>query len=126
MDRNEARTLFQEAGLTYGDVTEEDIGLLREMVKSELEIYKASGDDHAIAMDMTLSTPRKKDTHVLKRTGLKSARIQVDGSYFKRREAITFSETGFIGFGGELDDKNVAPILSAFAHWVRQKKEKTN
>ncbi|TQK75163.1 hypothetical protein FB479_101775 [Brevibacillus sp. AG162] len=64
---------------------------------------------------MKVSKPRVKDVKILK-SGPKHAQIQIDGSYFSRREGITFSQTGFIGFGGGFSDVNVQPILKAFVN----------
>lgn len=116
MDRNEAREYFKKSGLNYEIITSEDIKTLSEILSNELNEYHINGGDHAKQMDLKVSKLRVKDVKVLK-SGLKYARLQVDGSYFRRREAITFSQTGFIGFGGELDDKNVRPILKAFCKW---------
>lgn len=116
MDREQARKHFAESELSYADVNEQDVYRLSSILSEELSSYLVSGGEHAQGMGLKPSKLRKKDIYVLKR-GLKSARIQVDGSYFKRREAITFSQTGFIGFAGEFDDKNTQPILQAFIRW---------
>lgn len=124
MTRDEAREYFQKCGLDYSKITLEDIYRLVAFVSEELRLYFQNGGEKAKNMNMTVSMLRKKDVKVLKRSGLKYARIQVDGSYFKRREGITFSQTGFIGFGGELDSTNVQPILKAFIRWCDCVKEK--
>ncbi len=125
LNREKAREYFQRCDLDYSMVALDDIDKLVQMVSEELQSYLKFGGEHAKGMDMKASKLRKKDVKVLK-DGLQYARIQVDGSYFKRREAITFSSTGFIGFGGELDDKNVAPILKAFCKWCDYVSEKSN
>lgn len=117
MERAQARDYFKNKGLSYAVLTEEDIKLLGIMLAEELFSYLMNGGNHARQMSMKVSTFRKKDVKVLKKTGLKYARIQIDGSYFKRREGITFSQTGFIGFGCEFSDVNVQPILKAFCKW---------
>lgn len=119
LDRNEAREHFKNSGLNYEILNAEHIKSLSDILSSELDNYYVNGGEHAKQMDLKLSKSRVKDVKVLK-SGLKYARLQVDGSYFKRREAITFSQTGFIGFGGELDDKNVQPILIAFCRWCNE------
>jgi len=40
------------------------------------------------------------------------------GTYFDRREVITFCDSGFIGFCGEADRENEKPILRAFGEWL--------
>lgn len=116
VEREHAREHFQRCDLDYSMITLEDINKLIDMVSEELQSYLGYGGEHSKQMDMKVSKLRKKDVKVLK-NGLQYARIQIDGSYFKRREAITFSSTGFIGFGGELSDVNVQPILKAFCRW---------
>lgn len=116
MDRNEAREHFKNLGLTYSNLTKEDITALRDILAAELLSYLSYGGEHAQQMNMKVSKLRIKDVKALK-SGLKQARIQIDGSYFSRREGITFSKTGFIGFGGEFSDVNVQPILKAFVRW---------
>ncbi|WP_141433713.1 hypothetical protein [Bacillus sp. 03113] len=116
MDRNRAREHFKNLDLSYSSLKEEDINKLTAILSEELLSYLEYGGEHAQQMNMKVSKARKKDVKVLK-SGLQYARIQIDGSYFKRREGITFSQTGFIGFGGEFSDVNVEPILKAFCKW---------
>lgn len=44
--------------------------------------------------------------------------IDCKGTYFNSREAITFCDSGYIGFCGEADSENEIPILTAFAEWL--------
>lgn len=105
------REKFKDIGLSYQKINEEHIQMLRIFLAKELEIF--DGD-----LKMKLSAPRKKDVKVLKRSGLQYAVIEVDASYFSRREAITFSSTGFIGFAGWASDYNVVPFANAFEKWL--------
>lgn len=123
LTRNQGREFFE--GLDYQDILESDIYYLVEILKSELKEYRNT-TKHAQEMGLKVSKIRKKDIKVLKRTGLKYAQIQIDGSYFERREGITFSITGFIGFAVEMDDKNIQPILRAFQKWCICMKERKN
>lgn len=116
VEREHAREHFQRCDLDYSMIKLEDINKLVNIVSDELQSYLEYGGEHAEQMNMKVSKVRKKDVKVLK-SGLQYARIQIDGSYFKRREGITFSSTGFIGFGVELSDVNVQPILKAFCRW---------
>jgi hypothetical protein len=117
MSRDEAREYFKKLGLSYTDITEEDITSLFHLLKDEFSLYKKTGGEHAESMDLKARKPLVKHVKVYKRTGLKYAYLKVKGSYFDSREAISLNENGFIGFGGELDDKNVQPILRAFCRW---------
>jgi hypothetical protein len=124
MKREEARGHFKNLGLSYAELTRDDIEKLHGMISHELSVYLENGGEHAKQMGMKVSKIRVKDVKVLK-SGLKYAKIQVDGSYFDRREAVTFSSTGFIGFCGELSEVNAEPILKAFVRWCDALKNKT-
>jgi hypothetical protein len=117
LNRDEAREYFKDKGLSYADITEEDLRDLVQFLSEEFKIYSKNGGEHAKAMDLKSRKPLVKHVKILKRTGLQYAYLKVKGSYFDSREAISFNENGFIGFGGELDDKNVQPILKAFCRW---------
>lgn len=115
--RDSARFYFENAGLDYADVTAEDINMLVELLREELETYRTTGGEHAENMAMTVCKPLVKDVKVLK-SGLKYAYIKVDGSYFEKREGISFNRDGFIGFAGSFSDVNTTPYLTAFKRWV--------
>ena len=117
MRTEEARTYFKELGLSYANITKEDILTLNNMVAEKLERFKITGGESAVGMDLQACKPLAKDIKVLKRTGLQYAFLKVKGSYFDSREAISFQRNGFIGFGGELSSNNVQPILEAFCEW---------
>lgn len=105
------RDKFKTLGYTYGMLNEEHIQMLRIILNKEIRSFDSD-------LEMKLSVQRKKDVKVLKRTGLQYAVIEVDGHYFSRREAITFSSTGFIGFAGWASDYNVKPFINAFEKWL--------
>jgi hypothetical protein len=116
MTRDEAREVFKNHGLSYEKLMPVDIEQLAHEIGMELVKYKRFGGFHAEQMGMSVAPIRKKDI-VFDGGKLKAARIQIDGAYFRRREGITFSQTGFIGFGCEFSDANVEPILKAFCKW---------
>lgn len=122
LTREYGRKCFE--GLKYSDITGQDIMNLIKILIVELEEYKNSSK-HGKEMDMNVAMFRKKDIKELKK-GLVCARIQINGSYFSRREAITFNENGFVGFGGELDNKNIQPIIKSFEKWCKNLKERKN
>lgn len=117
MNRDEAREHFKKSGLSYSDITEEDIKSLFHLLKDEFAEFKKTGGENAQLMDLKARKPLVKHVKVYKKTGVEYAYLKVKGSYFDSREAISFNKNGFIGFGGELDDKNVQPILKAFCRW---------
>lgn len=114
---DDAREYFIEKELSYSQITENDLGKLQTLFKEELELYRNSGNQHAIEMGLKFRKPLKKNIKVLKRTGLQYAYFRVDGSYFHNREAISFNKDGFIGFGGEFSSVNTQPMLKAFMRW---------
>lgn len=123
MTREEARSYFEANGLGYTNIKEEDVMILIDKLKNSLALYLKEGGFHAEQMGMKVSRIRKKDIVCLKK-GLKCAFIEIDGLYFKRREAVSFNSNGFIGFGGSLSDKNIQPVLKAFYEWCDYLKEK--
>lgn len=116
MKREEAREYFRSKDLDYSKIKKEDIESLAAILSEELNLYLKEGGLHAQQMGMKVRRMRISDIKVLK-SGLKYARIRIDGRYFEDREGITFSQTGFIGFGVEFSDVNVEPILKAFCRW---------
>lgn len=116
MDREEARQVFKSYKLNYKDITQNDIRKLSNMIETELINYLDYGGNHAKQMDMKVGRQLKKDISFVD-DKLEYAFIKIDGSYFKNREGISFNKDGFIGFGGEFSDVNVAPILKAFIKW---------
>lgn len=105
-----ARERFNRS-FDYAMVRETHIDHLRVLLSNELAL-------HSKDMDMSIKTPLKKDMKVLKTRGLIHAKIEVNGSYFSGREAITFSQSGFIGFAGWADSYNVKPFVIAFEKWL--------
>lgn len=110
------REKFKSEGFSYEELNEEHIQMLRIFLTQEFKVFNSD-------MELKLSTPRKKDIKVLKRTGLQYAAIEVDGYYFSRREAITFNSGGFIGFAGWACDYNKTPFVNAFEKWIGWLKE---
>lgn len=114
-----AREYFKNKGLSYNLITEELFDKLKLFFKIELNNYVTDGDEHSKKIAMCLS---KKEYKINKpkfnhKDGLLHGFIQVDGSYFKNREAISFNENGFIGFAGWSDSNNIQPIIKAFINW---------
>lgn len=105
-----ARKRFND-NFNYSMLQDEHISHLRILVSHELISFNKE-------MRMSVKTPLKKDTVTRKTLGLKFAKIEVNGSYFNGREAITFNENGFIGFAGWASDGNVKPFAIAFEKWL--------
>lgn len=105
-----ARARFKKE-FSYAMLKEKHIDHLRLLISQELY-------SHNKEINMSVKTPLKKDTVVLKTKGLKYAAITVSGSYFDKREGITFNQDGFIGFAGWASSNNVKPFVDAFEKWL--------
>lgn len=106
MTRDDARAAFKVAGLTYADLSKDDLHALRdtihvEMMKSKLiEGYR---------MNRAVEMVRWPNGW---------AALTCKAYYFEKREAVTLNPGGFIGFAGWADDENVVPVLVGFRKWV--------
>jgi hypothetical protein len=116
---NEARKYFADAGLTYSDITPGDIcGLIMMLSKH----VKAACKEHKMSVDSMHISEKVKSRYKTNGT-LIDCYITMNSHYFTRRECISFNVDGFIGFAGWADDRNTAPIVSAFCEWVDDMKE---
>lgn len=106
MNRNEARAAFAASGLTYSDLSRDDLSALRDAIDREL---KASSLIKEYRSDKAIRMVEWPDGW---------AAITCSSYYFEKREAVTFGRDGFIGFGGWADDKNIVPILDGFVKWL--------
>lgn len=111
-----ARDKFKNSGLSYGVIDEPKIRLLYKMLGDELKYFRKHEDDCKIKMMLS----RKLDIFVSNNGDFQRAFMYVNGTYFKRREAISFNAGGFIGFGGWASSKNVQPMVRAFIKWCDQ------
>lgn len=111
MTRSDARAMWDASGLTYADLTHENLHRLISMIDAEM---KASG--------LMLGSYR-----MLRKLGLRhrnevptQAAIRCKANYFTDREAVTFNSDGFVGFAGWADDTNIVPVLTGFTRWVSE------
>lgn len=102
--RDDCRTAFRDAGLTYDVLSPENLRKLRECINSRMVDSGLFNDTFRCHQRATF-----KD-------GL--AAIKCRAHYFEEREAVTFNEDGFIGFAGWASTESVQPILQGFLHWV--------
>lgn len=124
-NREEARDLFKEIGLSYSEIRMFDIDKLKGFLMMELEHFQNNG------FTMKLCQLRKKDIVLDENGSLIKCFFRVKGIikssangafkdiiHFTEREAISFNQDGFIGFAGWADDKNYRPFVDAFVRWV--------
>lgn len=114
MTRDDARNLWIEAQLDYSQLNLGRLQKLRTMLNDEMK-------------DSGLISPSGRGVGTYRANAAIKAGISIKGwmaeltcrsYYFNKREAVTFNDSGFIGFAGWADDTNVQPILIAFAKWV--------
>lgn len=116
MNKDEARLLFSNKGLTYKDIGSKEVAELIKMI--ELELSNSENN-----LQMKICDVRKSDIKFKEDGTLKNLYLMVDGFYFKRREAISFNTENidgqfFIGFAGWASTENYKPFINAFVKWV--------
>ena len=88
-NRDDARALFQRTGLTYNDVTKENLKLLKRLINVRM--------DSSDYFDSTFKCTKIE----IKNQSLRFwAGIKCEAFYFENREAVSFNDDGFIGFAG--------------------------
>ena len=110
MTRDQARAVFDAAGLTYDVVTLESVQWLRTHINRHMRSSGLIQGSYRCRQ-----RARVKQT----RTG-KFADVRCKAFYFDDREAASFNTDGFIGFAGWADDTNIQPVLAGFVDWVRE------
>lgn len=120
MTNEEARELYKQSGITYGNIGSKDIFQLMDCIRTELN----NSDNE---LKMKLCKLRKQDVTYKQDGTIKNCYLMVDGEYFKRREAISFNTQStkgdeFIGFAGWVGGKNTTPFINAFETWINTRK----
>jgi hypothetical protein len=117
--RNNARDYFKSCGLSYKDINITTFYVLRAYVSYMLIEFNKKYDIDELKMAIT----PEKSSEFISDSSFKFGQVNVSGSYFPIREAITFNEDGFIGFAGWADSDNVQPFIDAFLMWCDMMKE---
>lgn len=118
MNRDDARAYFESKGLTYHSVTLPALRYLAVLLNEQFIQQKKE----RLQSQSSIYWERINDAKYYKgeydeNGKLICAYLTGKGSYFSAREVISFNRNGFIGFCGEADDKNTAPVLTAFCKW---------
>lgn len=116
MTRDDCRMHFKNCGLNYSNTNELDIRTLMFFIEEEFKAIVEDGYDFQKSMKLKVRTPLKKDIKCTNKR-LVHAYLKCDGSYFSKRELISFNADGFIGFCGWADKSCSQPILRAFINW---------
>lgn len=126
MTRDQARAYFAECGLTYADVTLEDLHYLKLLLDEQIILERKRRAQSPCKPQYWIRANDIKHKFT-PRGRLVCAFITGMGEYFSDREAISFNRDGYIGFCGAADSENEKPILAAFVEWcdwMAERKEK--
>jgi len=116
--RQECRDYFAELGLTYNDITINDLHILTTMLNRNFaeEAIRLMKSGEPIYWKRVNDAKRYKGVFSVDGEFF-SAYLTGKGGYFTAREVISFTQSGFIGFCGEADNNNAKPVLEAFKEW---------
>ncbi len=101
-DRDHARNMIKEQGITPFNVSEYQISVLMNCLRKAFK----SAPNYSGSM-------RLKNRKVTKFLEMKT-------NQWERRECVSFNSDGFVGFAGWADDNNIKPILKAVGMWIEQ------
>jgi len=130
MKRSDLRTKFKESGLRYSMISYIELFKLETLLKDELSAFKNESEYNTFTMQLVRTTIKDGTRDLIGYVGakkyvffhIKGIVTPIGGAkpfvHFKKRECISFNRDGFIGFAGEMDSKNVQPILRAFDRWI--------
>ncbi len=111
MTNEEAREYFKSKNLSYSDIMEGDLLTLIILINRYLKIHRKEHKD----MKLTLS--RITHLKLSNDRSMKEFYLYANGSYFNKREAISFNDNGWIGFAGWASSCNTEPFINAFKKW---------
>lgn len=116
---DEARGFFAAAGLSYEQITENDIRALDGYLAIEYAQHVRDGG--GVNMHTCYRKKYQPEVRLSKeRPGIEAAFIRVSSDYFSGREAISFNEDGFIGFAGWASGTTIKPFIKAFYRWITE------
>ena len=113
MTRGQAREEWEKSGFDYSVLTKTNRDKLRAFISKELEKHSQSMGDY-IELRKEIKTDLSFNRNTLK---VNFYNISCKGSWFSKRQAITF-EDGFVGFCGWASDRNKNPFVHGFVKWV--------
>jgi len=119
-ETQQARDYFENSGLTYRDVGSIECFSLVECVREELKLFNVEfekKEGHWIKLLEKKTRGKTPQMSFYSDGSIKEFYIHCKGSWFDRREAISFNKDGFIGFAGWASSENVKPFIKAFVKW---------
>ena len=115
LSRDEVREHFENCGLRYGMLKEDDFILLKAFLSKE---FRLAGERPTTPeMESFRVNDNKSIYRARPDRTLSEAFIRMMSDYWYNREAVSFNKDGFIGFAGWASDKNVQPVLMGFVKW---------
>jgi hypothetical protein len=114
MTNDEARQYFKDKGLSYQDVTIDDIRVLQIMLVAS--ITESIKTDNKVNATTELKA-RLKNSKFTETGKVRQCFIRVKSNYYFDRECVSFNPDGFIGFGGWADEHHLTPFRNAFIKW---------
>ena len=119
MTTEEARDYFKKCGLTYNDITLDDLHYLKLLIDEQFikERKKRMRTHHKPQYWIRVNDAKYYKGQYTPEGKLICAYMTGKGAYFTDREVISFNVGGFIGFCGEADSQNTQPVLAAFIEW---------
>jgi hypothetical protein len=110
---DEARQYFKDKGLTYDVLNTYTVDLLVNFLQGEiLKMRKEQNDCILLRINNQRYTKKQRELN-----DFNNLEITVEGTYFKKREAISFNTGGFIGFAGWACTNNTKPFIDGFIKW---------
>lgn len=106
---DQARSYFNDCGLTYQHITKDHFSKLRAITGKHLK--------DSPCFDGSFACHGRSKYTSNDKGGVYEASFVCRAFYFSRRQCISFERSGFIGFAGWSDLVNLQPILRAFIQW---------
>lgn len=130
MTNSEARAYFDNCGLTYDDITLDDLHYLKILIDLQFlqEWKKRMQTHHKPQYWIRVNDAKYYKGQYTPDGKMICAYMTGEGAYFDSREVISFNRDGFIGFCGAADSENTQPVLAAFIEWcdwLAERKENT-
>ena len=119
MTTTEARDFFSACGLTYADVTLDDLHYLKLLLDEQIiqERKKRMRSHRKPQYWARVNDAKYYKGEFTPEGRLVCAYLTGKGEYFTAREVISFNRDGYIGFCGAADSENTQPVLAAFIEW---------
>lgn len=108
------KTRQKKFGITFLQA-ELNLGLLYDLLNKHIGIFNIEMMGKKAKYWLHVNEPKKYKSHC---NTWNYISITGKGTYFNKREAITFCDSGYIGFCCEADSKNEMPVLRAFGEWL--------